>query len=231
MARRLQLYSARGLWAAQDRKRVDLKLVLMSMVSILATPLLSQSSALQPIVRADLNVTEGSVETSKGRLLIDVPSMRAVLRIPAMPSIEVHFTYLGPTENTAKLADGEVRLQFGLKLKAQDACNLLYVMWRATPQPNLAVSMKYNPGMRSSSQCRDGGYRTLTPAKWGRLPELQPGSSHILRADIHGQDLQASVDGELMWEGPVPSEAMSFDGPVGLRSDNVRVDFDLLVAR
>jgi hypothetical protein len=210
---------------------VDVKLLVMCMVSMIATPLLSQRSAGQRIVRADLDVTDGRVDTSEGRLLIDVPEMRAVLRKPTTQSIEVHFTYLGPTQNASKLASGEVRRQFGVKLKAQDPCNLVYVMWRDTPQPTLAVSMKYNPGMRSSSQCRDGGYRTLTPAKWGRLPALQPGSSHILRADIDKQDLHASVDGELMWEGSVPPEAMSFNGPVGLRSDNVRVAFDVLVAR
>jgi hypothetical protein len=210
---------------------VDVKLLLMCMVSMIATPLLSQRSAGHRIVRADLDVTDGRVDTSDGRLLIDVPEVRAVLRMPTTQSIEVHFTYLGPTQNAAKLASGEVRRQFGVKLKAQDPCNLVYVMWRETPQPTLAVSMKSNPGMRSSSQCRDGGYRTLTPAKWGRLPALQPGSSHILRADVDKQDLHASVDGESMWEGSVPPEAMSFDGPVGLRSDNVRVVFDVLVAR
>jgi hypothetical protein len=204
----------------------------MSMVSMIAISSMGPRSALQPIARVDLNVTEGSIETSKGRLLVDVPEMRAVLlRMPTTQSIEVHFTYLGPVENPGKLASGEVRRQFGVKLKAQDACNLVYVMWRDTPQPTLAVSMKYNPGMRSSSQCRDGGYRNLTPMKSGRLPALQPGSSFILRADINEQDLRASVDGESMWEGRVPPEALTFEGPVGLRSDNVRVAFDALVAR
>jgi hypothetical protein len=157
--------------------------------------------------------------------------MRAVLRVPTSQFIEVHFTYLGPTESTATLGNGEVRRQFGVKLRAQNACNLLYVMWWAAPTPNLVVSMKHNPGMQSSSQCRDGGYDNLQPARWIRLPELQSGSSHILRADIDNEDLQVRIDGELMWEGQVPPAAMSFDGPVGLRSDNVRVIFDALVAR
>jgi hypothetical protein len=192
---------------------------------------IQKTPALQPIARADLTVTEGSVETSNGRFLIDVPEMRAVLRAPTTQSIEVHFAYLGPTEYTETLGNGEVRRQFGVKLRAQNACNVLYVMWWAAPTQTLAVSMKHNPGMQSSSQCQDGGYVSLQPARWTRSPELQSGSSHILRADLNNQDLHVRIDGELMWEGPVPPAALSFDGPVGLRSDNVRVIFDALVAR
>ncbi len=208
-----------------------MKLAMMLLVSTLATPLFSQTPALRPIAQADLDVTDGRVATSNGHLLVDVPEMRAILRIPRTRLIEVPFTYVGPTEATSKLADGSVRLQFGLKLKAQDACNLVYVMWRMAPKPDLVVSMKHNAGMHSSSQCRDGGYQNLKPEKWGHLPELQPGSSHMIRAEINKQDLQVSIDGLLMWEGKLPSEAMLFDGPAGLRSDNVHVQFDVLVAR
>ena len=208
-----------------------MKLAVMLLVSTFAIPLFSQTPALRPLAQADLNVTDGSVVTSNGHLLVVAPEMRAILRVPGTRLIEVPFTYVGPTEATSKLADGNVRRQFGLKLNAQDACNVVYVMWRISPKSDLVVSMKHNPGMHSSSQCRDGGYRNLKPAKWAPVPELQTGSSHILRAEIHNQDLQVSVDGELMWEGSIPSEAMPFDGPSGLRSDNVRVQFDMLVAR
>lgn len=208
-----------------------MKLSMMLLVSTLATPLFSQTPALRAIKQADLDVTDGSVATSNGHLFVDVPEMRAISRVPGTGLIEVPFAYLGPTDATSKLADGNVRRQFGLKLNAQDACNVLYVIWRISPKPDLVVSMKHNPGMHSSTQCRDGGYRNLKPAKWAPVPELQAGSSHILRAEIHKQDLQVSVDGELVWEGSIPSEAMPFDGPSGLRSDNVRVQFDMLVGR
>jgi hypothetical protein len=208
-----------------------MKLAMMLLVSTFATPLFSQSPAVRNIKQTDLDVTDGSVRTANGHLWVDAPEMRAILRVPATKLMEVPFTYVGPTEATSKLADGNVRRQFGLKLNAQDACNVLYVMWRISPKSDLVVSMKHNPRMHSSSQCGDGGYRNLKPAKWARVPELQAGSSHILRAEIHNQDLQVSVDGEVMWEGSIPSEAMPFDGPSGLRSDNVRVQFDMLVAR
>jgi hypothetical protein len=208
-----------------------MKLRMMLLIATLATPLFSQTPALRSIKQADLDVTDGSVATSNGHLLVDAPEMRATLRVPGTRMIEVPFTYLGPTEATSKLADGTVRRQFGLKLNAQDACNVLYVMWRISPRPDLVVSMKHNPGMHSSSQCRDGGYRNLKPAKWAPVPELQPGLSHTLGTAIHERDLQVSADGELMWEGSIPSEAMPLNGPSGLRSDNVHVQFDMLVVR
>ena len=207
------------------------KLTLLLLVSTTAIPSFSQRAALQSVIRAELNVTDGSIETWNGHLLVNVPEMRAVLGTATPQLIEVHFTYLGPTEKASKLGNGEMRRQFGLKLKAQDPCNLLYVMWRTEPKANLAVSMKLNPGMQSSSQCRDGGYHSLKATKSGRLPELQPGSWHIHRAEINQQELQVSIDHEPMWEGTIPTEAMSFHGPVGLRSDNVRVLFDAQVRR
>ena len=34
-------------------------------------------------------------------------------------------------------------------------------------------------------------------------------------------------DGDVVWEGDVGPQALAFDGPVGVRSDNVRVQFKL----
>lgn len=202
------------------------------LVFALVTPLVfSQNSTLHSVTLPDLNVTDGSIKASDGRLLVDTPEMRAVLKARTPQLMEVHLTYLGATANTSRLANGDLRRQFGLKLKAQDACNLLYVMWWIEPKPNLAVSMKFNPGLQSSWQCGDRGYQSLKATKWGHLPELHPGHSYVLRAEINKQDLQITIDGRLMWEGPIPSEAMALDGPVGLRSDNTRVQFDLLVSR
>jgi hypothetical protein len=207
-----------------------MKLAMMLLASMVAAPLFS-APALRPITQADLNVTDGSVGTFNGHLFVDVPEMRAILKVKGTRLIEVPFTYVGPTEDTSKLADGNLRRQFGLKLNAQDACNVLYVMWRISPKADLVVSMKHNAGMHSSSRCGDGGYRNLQPAKRAALPELQSGSSHTLRAEMRNQDLQVSVDGGVVWEGNIPPEALPLDGRAGLRSDNMRVQFDVLVAR
>ena len=83
---------------------------------------------------SDLRVTDGAIEElPDGRLTVESPEMRAVLRQQTSQKVEARFTYLGPTVPQNKLADGEVRSQFGLKLRAQDGCNVIYVMWWIAP--------------------------------------------------------------------------------------------------
>jgi hypothetical protein len=59
---------------------------------------------------------------------VSVPKLRAYLNAQTAQSVEARFTYLGSTENEARLGSGELRRQFGLKLRAHDACNLVYAM-------------------------------------------------------------------------------------------------------
>jgi hypothetical protein len=54
------------------------------------------------------------------------------------------------------------------------------------------------------------------------------GSEHSLHAVLNGSSLSVDVDGAPMWEGNVGDDAMHFDGPVGLRSDNARFDFQFI---
>jgi hypothetical protein len=78
--------------------------------------------------------------------------MRAYVNTFTSQPIEAHFTFLGSTGNEARLGSGELRCQFGLKLRAQDACNLDYAMWRIEPESKLVVSVKSNS--RSAHQRR-----------------------------------------------------------------------------
>jgi hypothetical protein len=79
------------------------------------------------VTRANLCVTEGQIEQlPDGRFSVSVPKMRAYLNAFTPPRVEARFTYLGSTGNEARLGSGELRRQFGLKLRAQDACNLVY---------------------------------------------------------------------------------------------------------
>ena len=71
--------------------------------------------------------------------------------MPTVQDAEARFKYLGPTSQEARLGSGESRRQFGLRLRAQDPCNLVYAMWRIEPEPMLVVSVKRNPGMHSSA--------------------------------------------------------------------------------
>jgi hypothetical protein len=175
-----------------------------------------------------LCVTEGAIEkTAGGRLSVSAPKMRAYIQAWTAQSVEVRFTYLGPTRNEAALGSGQVRRQFGLKLRAQDPCNLVYAMWRINPESKLAVSAKRNVGAHTSAQCGNHGYENIKPRRASDVPRLQPGESHVLRAEMKQEELRVFVDNREVWEGDIGSDAAGLEGPVGIRSDNARLEFDL----
>ena len=187
-----------------------------------------QSVQSMPVSRANLCVTEGSIEELPGRRLsVSVPKMRAYVNAYTQPLAEVRFTYLGSTGNEAPLASGEMRRQFGLKLRAQDACNLVYAMWRIEPESKLVVSVKSNPGEHTSAQCGNHGYQNIKPRRSVPVPTLRSGDTHVLRAQMNGAEMQVFADNSLVWEGSVGQDALAFDGPVGIRSDNARLQIDL----
>jgi hypothetical protein len=196
-----------------------------------------------PLTAKRMKATQGKLEpVPGGRLRIEEPKVRAVVSTGEGPKTralmagvreearvaELRFTYLGATREQKPLQSGELRRQVGLKLRARDGCNVVYVMWRLAPKAGLVVSMKHNPGMSRSDDCGNGGYRTVKPRSKGTVPRLEPGGSHNLRAELQGTELKVRVDGEIVWEGVLPAEALTFDGPVGLRTDNGRFDVELL---
>lgn len=77
--------------------------------------------AMQPISRERLCVTNGEITTTaSGRLAINTPSSRAIVRGASTPdTVEMRFTYLGPSTESKPLASGEIRRQIGLKLIRQ----------------------------------------------------------------------------------------------------------------
>jgi hypothetical protein len=121
------------------------------------------------------------------RLSVSVPKMRAYLKAFTPQVVEAHFTYLGSTGNEARLGSGELRRQFGLKLRAQDACNLVYAMWRIEPESKLVVSVKSNPGQHTSAECGNRGYRNVKARRSTPVPALRSGDAHVLRAEMNGQ--------------------------------------------
>ena len=180
------------------------------------------------IGRESLCVTEGAIEKIQGdRLSVDVPKMRAYVNAWTSQSIEAHFTYLGPTAQGSPLGSGQMRRQFGLKLRAQDPCNLVYAMWRIEPESEIVVSIKRNPGQSTSSECSNRGYRNIRPRRAAAVPPLRPGAAHTLGAEINRDGLQVFVDGAEVWEGDLGSDASDLKGPVGIRSDNARLAFAL----
>lgn len=213
-----------------ERKHVYSALLLLAGFTLRVT-----ANALGPnlvvVSRAKLCVTEGAIEELPGgRLSVAVPKMRAYVNALTPPAVEAHFTYLGSTGNEARLGSGELRRQVGLKLRAQDACNLVYAMWRIEPESKLVVSVKSNPGQHSSAECANRGYRNIKAQHSKPVPLLRSGDTHDLRAEMSGDQLQVFADNVLVWEGAVGSDAM-FNGPVGIRSDNARLELQLRAPR
>ncbi|HEY6386186.1 MAG TPA: hypothetical protein VIX91_10930, partial [Candidatus Acidoferrum sp.] len=180
------------------------------------------------VPHAKLCVTEGTVEPGSGnRLSVNVPKMRAFVTIRTTQDVEAHFTYLGQTPGEKPLGSGEMRRQFGLKLRAQDPCNLVYAMWSIEPESKLVVSVKSNPGQHISAECGNRGYRNVKPVHSSPVPLLRPGAAHTLRAEMKGAEMRVYTDNNLVWEGNVGSEGGGFNGPVGMRSDNARLEIEL----
>jgi hypothetical protein len=171
---------------------------------------------------SQLCVTEGTLTPQGEHLFVDVPKCRAVAALATEQSAELRFTYLGPTAETTALGSGRVRRQIGLKLRAQNGCNLVYAMWRLEPKNEIAVQVKRNPGQSTFAECQNRGYRNVQPLRGAAAPDVPEGSSHVLRAEMHGADLTVWADGAVVWQGNVGDDALSFDGPVGLRTDNGR---------
>lgn len=181
-----------------------------------------------PVDRGSLCVTEGDIGTdAANRLTVDSTKMRAYVNKWASDAIEAHFTYLGGTTEESRLGSGEIRRQFGLKLRAKNACNLIYAMWRIEPESKVVVSIKKNFGQTTSSECGNHGYQNIKPKHATPVPVLQPGATHALTAQLHGEALKVFIDGRPVWEGDLGPEASDLAGPVGIRSDNVRLAFDL----
>jgi hypothetical protein len=188
-------------------------------------------AALVRFGRDQLDVTEGTVEeAAHGRLSVATPKMRAVARVATAQLVELRFTYLGPTASGEALASGEMRRQVGLKLRAADPCNLVYVMWRIDPKPALVVSLKTNAGQHTSEDCGNGGYENIRAPHARPVARIEPGSAHTLRTELGADQLTVWADGDIVWEGPLPAQAYQRDGPVGIRSDNARFEFDLAAA-
>jgi hypothetical protein len=189
------------------------------------------AAALQRIDRDDLCVTNGTVSMLPGgRLAIDTPSSRAVVRAATQSSAdqlaEIRFRYLGPTQASKPLASGELRRQIGLKLRAEDTCNLIYAMWHIEPDAKVAVSVKRNAGMHTNEQCHAGGYVNLKAPRPIDLPPIRPGEIHTLRAELHGNELKLAADGKVAWQGTLGNEPPSLHGPAGFRTDNARFELE-----
>ncbi len=179
-----------------------------------------EAAPLHAIAHEELCVTKGTIAGGA----IHEPTVRAFARGTTGDAAQLAFKYVGDSEGERALESGELRRQVGLKLRAADSCNVVYVMWRISPKPGLAVQVKSNPGKHRHEECGASGYIKVKPNEKLSVPALEVGTSHVLRAEIRGDDLYAWIDGQLAWHGRLPDEARAITGPAGLRTDNVRLE-------
>jgi hypothetical protein len=146
--------------------------------------------AIAPMVRASMCATRGVLTEAFSHLSVTDPTFRAYAPSSVGDAASLSFVYQGPTAETKRLASNQLRRQVGLKLRAENGCNLVYVMWRIEPQPGLDISVKRNPGAKSGEECGNGGYTKVKARRTAKVPLLEPGEPHTLRADIiDGDDL------------------------------------------
>jgi len=187
-----------------------------------------ETEAAPPRARADRLVAVDELCATRGAAApgarVTAPTMRAVALGTSGDRAALEFVYRGDTDDRRAFASGPARRQLGLKLRAADGCNLVYVMWRLDPAPMLDVSVKRNPGARDHAACGANGYTKVRPTQRARVPALVAGARHELRAAIAGDVLTAWIDDVVAWRGTLPASARRLAGPTGLRSDNLAFD-------
>jgi hypothetical protein len=190
-----------------------------------------------PIDQNGLTVTKGTIATvaPNATLRTADSGMRAVAKDGGVhaASARIWFRYLGESTTTAPLGSGEIRRQIGLKLRAANPCNLLYVMWHAYPTRKIQVTIKRNPGQTTSAQCGNNGYTTFTEIPLGSGDGTADHGAHVLAARTRRTatgDLALSVyvDSEPARQYVLPAaDTAGLEGPIGVRSDNGNYLFQL----
>lgn len=178
----------------------------------------------------ELCVTLGGVERlPSGGWSLTGEQLRASIPDSRGHNAEMTFRYLGQTPREIPMRSGGSRHQLGLKLLEQDTCNLLYVMWRVSPESEIVVSRKHNPGATRHTECGSDGYQTLEPAWTAPVAAPVSESVHTLSARIVTDWLEVAVDGRPVLRTRLAPEMTAVTGHAGLRSDNVR--FELIDAK
>lgn len=125
---------------------------------------------LTQVRRDELDVTSGSVaEQEPGYLSITEPVIRATMRTGTAPLACLQFRYFWPTLTRATSGSGIEYHQVGLKLRSNNPCNLMYVMWRIQPKEELIVLVKRNP---RQSTVRNAGIGGTQPSSANPFPRF-----------------------------------------------------------
>jgi hypothetical protein len=120
-------------------------------------------------------VTHGTMQDGQ----VTDPTFRAVSTTSGGDAASLTFKMHDWPVETRALRSGDVRHQLGLKLRAADGCNLVYVMWRLDPpRPSIEVQIKKNPGAHTNDECGTDGYTRVKPSKRGKIPYASPGDAY-----------------------------------------------------
>lgn len=184
----------------------------------------------RPTSKSSICVTTGEMSAEPdGRYLVESGASRAVVRDGDDDYVGIVFEYLGPSEDASAREAGNAHRQLGLKLQAQDSCNVVYVMWPVDGARELVVVSKVNRGQSAHAQCGVKGYEALTPLMSRPVEPIVVGQARRLEARIDKRILTVHVDGKLVWRGDAGRRTANLFGYPGVRTDNVRVRFSWLV--
>lgn len=209
-------------------------------------PAAGDTETLSQVRKSNLKVTLGSIsETKSGFLTTTSAKSRAVEKAPSASTAQLQFRYRGHSKKTTPPnSKGIIKRQIGLKLRAKDTCNLLYVMWEIermqigadgardhrSSREKIVVLVKSNPGESTHKSCGTDGYETIgavyqdDPSRG--FASAKDNKGHRLRAELvpegpAGYKLLVYVDGKEVWNGLINHRLLrGIDGPAGLRSDN-----------
>lgn len=187
------------------------------------------AQAANPVVPSQVCVTNGEMSKQNDKTFtVESPSSRAVVKSSDDNFGAIEFEYLGPTSKDAPLASGRIVRQLGVKLNAQDSCNVIYVMWNIDPDIGVQISTKMNPRKSTHAECGVKGYKMVHQSKPGDIPAIRIGEPHRLEAALQERVLTVKIDGKDIWHGDVGADAVRMSGYSGIRTDNVRVRFKWL---
>ncbi len=186
-----------------------------------------------PSIPSDAQIisTLGTLErTRSGAYTTSSNKLRTKLKDLPGTGLSVSFLYQGATEEKSKLSSGRIRTQLGFFLRALNQCNGLYMMLRIGEKTELVVQSKLNPGKSTHMECEANGYKTIAPQ--GGTPilqtSIQPGDRFILKAKVSRGQLQVFFNQALLWQGPIPENELANPGYAAIRSDNAKIEFEIL---
>lgn len=199
----------------------------------------ASAQAWTPVPRSALLVTSGEITIAGSGLRTRSAEVRAVAQDEGhhARSALLRFSYRRASRETAPLGSGEIRRQIGLKLRAGDPCNLLYVMWREFPEHTIVVSVKRNPGQTTSAACGNRGYTDIARIPLGPSASTRDHHTHRLEARTRAHadgtlGVTVVADRRTVLNRTVPADlAGGLAGPIGVRSDNGDYRFSLSASR